>query len=697
MSRDYSLDAEMLEVCQDVLISLDSRGEIKATAFVEQFPDEGRVLKLPIETIPETLVNDWRGYPRLIQAHFREALRHLASDPDGEKPQQASDEANVRITGYTDDHLYDVGRWRPEDVVDTVIHLRGQVTKRSDRRLRDEVVAFECQRCGRIQRIPQSGEKLAEPHECGGCGNQGPYTVNEGQTKVRDYQNIELQTLAEEAADGETAAISLRVFDEHVGSLAPGDRCVLSVNVEGIRVNEQSRVRTLTGDVLSITHLETDYSDIDTEKFEDEIRAFAAGEHPNYPGYDGPHEAIVDSIAPGHTGDEEIKEAIGYQIFGGVEKDLPDGTWMRGNSHVLLMGDPGTGKTTIIEYVTELVPRSEYGTGKGSTTAGLTATVQKDDFEGGDGWSLEAGLLVKANNGLAAIDELDKMRKEDRDGMMEAMSQQRITVSMVKSGEMPAKTSVLAAANPKYGTFDPMEDIGHQLDLDPVLLSRFDLWFVMIDEVDEENDEMIARDVASSARAGERMEAGKEVTEDDWEEPPIPPEMFRAYVSMAKDVIPELSDDAFETIVSEYVDIRQRNDEDGPVPTTARTVTGLIRLSEASARMRLGEKVTQADVDRAVDILTTSMESLGVDPETGELDGVRMETGVGASKRERRKGIKTLIRTKKPGDGRPAEADEVREAAIELMDEDEYEHELQKLRDRGDVYQPGGPGTLDIT
>jgi replicative DNA helicase Mcm len=203
--------------------------------------------------------------------------------------------------------------------------------------------------------------------------------------------------------------------------------------------------------------------------------------------------------------------------------------------------------------------------------------------------------------------------------------------------------------------------------------------------------------VLSQAKAGERIEADKEVGEGDWEEPPIDPEMLRAYVSIAKNVIPELTDDAMNTIRDEYVEIRQSNDEDGPVPTTARTVTGLVRLSEASARMRLGERVTTDDVDRAVDILTTSMESLGVDPETGDLDAARMETGVGATKRDRRKGIKTVIRAKKPSSSEPAKQSEVEEAALELMDEDEYEHELQKLKDRGEVYQPGGPGTLDVT
>jgi len=695
-SSDYTIDREMLDACREILESLDSRGAIDGKAFVEMFPDRGYVLALPIGAIPETVVEDWRDYPRLVQAHFREALPYLADDPEADIPEIAGEQATVRISGYDEEDLYDVGRYRPDDVDGTVIHLRGQVTKRGGRRLRDEVVGFECVRCGHLTRIPQTGQDLTEPTVCPGCERNGPFELDTDKTQSRDYQQIRLQTLAEEAQNGETETITLNVFDDLVGELSPGDRCVLNVDMKGVRPSQSSRVRELIGDVLAITQLETDYSDVDVEPYREEIEAFAAGEHPEYE-YDDPHGAIRDSIAPGHTGDDEIKLAIAYQIFGGVEKTLPDGTWMRGNSHVLLMGDPGTGKTSAIEYVTKLVPRSEYGTGKGSTSAGLTATVQKDDFEGGEGWSLEAGLLVKANNGIAAIDELDKMDSEDRDGMMEAMSQQRITVSMVKSGEMPARTAVLAAANPKYGSFDPMEDIGHQLDLDPVLLSRFDLWFVMMDEVDEEADEEIARDVANQAKAGERMEAGKDAEDTDWDEPPISPEMFRAYVSMAKDVVPELTDDAMEMIIEEYVSVRQENDTDGPVPTTARMVTALIRLAEASARMRLATAVTVEDVERAVSIHRTSMESLGIDPETGDLDAARFETGVGASTRKRRKGIKSIIRAKKPSPDSAASEEVVREAALEVMDEDQFEEELSKLKGRGEIYQPDGAGSLEVT
>lgn len=688
MSSEVSIHRDVLTVCEDMLSDTD----IPAVEYIDQFPDD-TVFEVPIETVQEyndDLLEKWRDQPHLIERHIAKALRSLHDDPESEEANLLVSNTTVRIQGYTEDELYDVGQYRPEDIAGRTIHLRGQITKRSKRKLRDEVTAFECERCGRITNVPQTGRKFTEPHECPGCDRGGPFNVDDSRTAMRDFQNLQIQTLPEETDDGESKNIDVMVFDELVGHLSPGDRAVLNTEMKAVRQSHDSRVRELEGEVRAIEKLNTDFSDVDTEEWEDDIYEIVEGDHPDY---DDPRIACRDSVAPFHTGDEKIKDAIVLQVFSGVEKELPDGTWMRGNSHVLLMGDPGVGKTTIIEYVSKLVPRSEYATGKNTSTAGLTATVQKDEFEEG-GWTLEGGTLVKANNGLAAIDELDKMDPDDRDGMMEAMSQQRITVSMVTSGVMPAKCSVLAAANPKFGSFDPMQDIGSQLDLDSVLLSRFDLWFVMVDEVDEEKDEMIARDVTDQGRAGQKEAAGLlDEDDDDYEEPAIPPEMFRAYVAMAQDVHPVFTDEAANRIVREYVDLRQLNDGKGPVPTTARVVTALHRLSEAAARVRLDTDVTLDDVEWAIDILRDSLDSLGIDPDTGDYDATRFEMGTSTSKMDKRKAVLGIIEGKQTED-EPASRSEVREEAMVLMDEDEFEDTLEALDKNDDVYHPEGPGSL---
>lgn len=682
--------SEVTDLCEIVLDKTSAEVE----AFVESFPNE-RVLAVPLAEVADIepeLVDDWRARPDLVTSHMEMAVtRWMETERDDE---DVADDIEVRLTGYLEDELYEVGMYPPDEVLGKVIHVRGQVTKRSKRKLRDEVTAFECQRCGTVARIPQTGRTLQEPQECSGCERQGPFVEKESESVMRNYQNLRLQTLPEETAGAETSNLDVLLFDDHVGELAPGDRVVATIEMEGVRVSSDSRVKELEAKTRSYVKLNEDYTDVDIDPYRERIENIAYGKHPEY---DEPHDAIIPSVAPGHTGDEHIKEAIAYLIFSGIEKDLPDGTWMRGNSHIVLLGDPGTGKTTIIEYVSQLVPRSEYSTGKNTTSAGLTATVQQNEFEDGS-WTLEAGTLVKANNGIAAIDELDKMNPDDRDGMMEAMSQQRITVSMVKSGVLPAKCSVLAAANPKYGTFDPMQDIGSQLDLDPVLLSRFDLWFVMQDEVDEDADTDMAEDITTTARAGQKMKTGAlDEKDDDWDDPPIDPEMFRAYVAMAKKCYPVFTDTAADRIINEYVELRQMNDEDGPVPTTARVITALHRLSEASARMRLASEVREMDVERAINILRTSLETLGIDPETGDLDASRFEAGMAKSKADRVAAVEGLIDGKQTADEH-ADFDEVREEALKLgMDEDEFEGALDKLKERGDVYEPGGYGTLRCT
>jgi replicative DNA helicase Mcm len=679
------LDADIVDTCKDALIAAD----VDVATFAASYPNE-TVFDVPITDVKEyneTLVSDWRDSTDLLAEHFVEAVSlWLPDEADSEMRSAFVDNVSVRLVGYTDDELYDVGRYAPDEVIGRSVHIRGRVTKRSKRKLRDELIVFECERCGERTPVPQSGQELTEPHECMSCERQGPFIEDETAGEMRNYQNIRLQTLPEQTEHSDTSDLDVILFDDHVGSVTPGDRIVATVEMKGVR-KDNSRVKELQGDVRSYIQLDEEYSDIDIEPYEDEIREIAAGTHDEY---DDPREAIIPSIAPSHAGDDAIKEAIAYQIFGGVEKELPDGTQMRGNSHVLLMGDPGTGKSKMIKYVAELVPRSENATGKRSSAAGLTATVQQNEFENGS-WTLEAGTLVKANNGLAAIDELDKIDAEDREGMMEAMSDQQITVSMVKSGVLPAKCSVLAAANPKYGTFEPKEPLDTQLDLSPVLLSRFDLWFTLQDTIDEERDSHIAHEVTATARAGERAASGADPSDTEWDEPPLPPEMFRAYVSMAQDIYPVMTDDARDMIVAEYTELRQSNGEDGPIPTNTRVVTALHRLSEASARIRLADTVTTDDVQHAINILMESLESMTLDPKTGDLDATRYSTGEFTSMKDDKKIVKQVIdEHDEDSDGAGAIVEDVREFIVDedILDPDRFDGIMEKLRAKGEVYEP---------
>ena len=677
-----SLRRSVLTACIDALKTSD----LDVEGFVERYPEGGEIFEIPIETLPTGVRNDWYKHPDLFERHFKKALGEFTDD---EEKSMVVTSANVRITGYDEDEVYDVGQYRPDDVAGRMIHIRGQVTERSKRNLRDVKVAFECQRCNTINYVKQRGQGLDKPTECESCERQGPFHENTRKSVMRDFQIIRFQTLPEETEDADPDSITLQLYDDLVGELRPGDRAVLNTVIRPRRKSDGSRVKILEGEVKSIHHLTADHTDIDVEPYEEEIREIADSENP--------YDQVIESVAPFHEGDERVKEGIAYVLFGGIDKELPGGGWMRGNSHILLMGDPGSGKTALLRYVADLVPRSEYATGKMSTGAGLTAGAVKNDF-GDEGWTLQAGTLVRANKGIAVIDELDKMEREDRDGIIEAMSEQEISVQKIVSGVLPAQTSVLAAANPKYGTFDPMTDIAQQLDLDDVLLSRFDLWFLMRDQPDEEKDEAVASSMTAAARAGQKLEGGEELTDEDIEDidPPIPPEMFRAYVALAKQKFPVFTDEADNRIVSEYVEIRQINEDtndDGPVPTTARLVEALIRLSEAAARVRLADRITVDDVERAIDIMYDSLETLGVDPETGELDAAKLETGTPSSMHDKEKALLGIIESKEGDDGE-ADYEDVRDEAMVLMDPDEFDSLLEKMiHKRGDVMEPS-TGTL---
>jgi replicative DNA helicase Mcm len=230
------------------------------------------------------------------------------------------------------------------------------------------------------------------------------------------------------------------------------------------------------------------------------------------------------------------------------------------------------------------------------------------------------------------------------------------------------------------------------LDLDGVILSRFDLWFMMRDEPDEDLDADIASDMTETARVGQKIEAGEELTEEDMEvvDPPVTPEMFRAYIAMAKQIAPSFTDDAADRVVSEYVELRQLNDEDGPIPTTARLVEALHRLSEASARIRLSKEIIEDDVERAIDILMDSLETLGIDPETGELDATMMETGTPSSMHDRVEAVKGIIDDICDEDeDNKADYDEIEAEAVSIgLDKDEVSETVDTLRSNDEIIEP---------
>ncbi|MBX0286862.1 LAGLIDADG family homing endonuclease [Haloarcula salinisoli] len=357
----------------------------------------------------------------------------------------------------------------------------------------------------------------------------------------------------------------------------------------------------------------------------------------------------------------------------------------------------------MLSYIEQIAPRSVYTSGKGSSSAGLTAAAVRDDFGDGQQWTLEAGALVLADQGIAAVDELDKMSPEDRSAMHEALEQQRISVSKAGiNATLKSRCSLLGAANPKYGRFDQYEPIGEQIDLEPALISRFDLIFTVTDKPDEEKDRDLAEHIVQTNYAGElhthrTNNPTSNYTEEEVDTvtdevaPTIEPELLRKYIAYSKrNCFPTMTEEAKTRIEDFYVDLRMKGqDEDAPVPVTARKLEALVRLAEASARIRLSDTVEESDADRAVEIAHYCLKEIGVDPETGEFDADVVETGTSKTQRDRIQNIRGIINDIEDEYDEGAPIDVVVERAEEVgIDESKAEHEIEKLKQRGEVYEP---------
>jgi replicative DNA helicase Mcm len=393
-----------------------------------------------------------------------------------------------------------------------------------------------------------------------------------------------------------------------------------------------------------------------------------------------PFNRLVNSLAPTIYGHDKIKQALVLQLLGGCRKSKDEGVNSRGDIHILLIGDPGAGKSQLLKRVSSVAPKARFVSGKGASGAGLTASVVKDEFL--RGWALEAGALVLANRGVCCIDELDKMTDEDRSAMHEALEQQTVTISKANiQATLRSETTVLAAANPKFGRFDPYEMLAKQIDLPSTLINRFDLIFPIRDMPDQENDQRLAHFILKL----HQREAPEEAE--------LPPEFIRKYLSYARTRIkPVLTDGALEELENYYVKMRGSGDGDSikAIPISARQLEALVRLSEASAKVRLSKTVEREDAKVAIDLVYYCLSQIGMDPETGKIDIDRIATGVSAKQRSNIHIIKDVISelVTALGDAPIPIEDLVRECELKGVAEKEVEEVLEKLKRSGDVYSP---------
>ena len=563
--------------------------------------------------------------------------------------------------------------------INELIVIEGIVRQASDVRPQVVNAKFECPSCGTVISVLQIEKKFREPMRCS-CGRRGGFKLI--QRDLVDTQRLVIEEAPESLSGGEQPKrINIFLKEDLVEpkmeeKTTPGSRVKVIGVLKEVPVPLQSGGLStrfeLAVEANNVIPMEETFEELDIDD-EDERQILEMSQDPKI------FEKLTKSIIPSVWGYDEIKRSLVLQLFGGVEKIHVDGQRSRGDLHILLVGDPGVAKSATLGFMARISPKGRYVVGKSASGAGLTATVVRDEYL--RGWSLEAGAMVLANRGLVCIDELEKMDPNDRSAMHEAMEQQTITISKANvQATLRAETSVLAAANPKFGRFDPYQSIAQQIDLPPTLINRFDVIFPLRDLPDKEKDELIATHVLSAhQRLGEDMVISKE--------------LFRKYVAYAKQrVKPALTDQAVAEIKKFYVDLRNTPVSSDamtrPIPISARQLQALIRMSEASAKMRLSETVTVDDAKRAIDIMKFYLMQVGYDYESKTFDIDKISLGKTASQRNKILSVLHTIIELESKLGKMIPIEEIEKELGGKFDEIEIEQAIIELKKKGDIYEP---------
>lgn len=546
----------------------------------------------------------------------------------------------------------------------------GIVRKTDEIRPRIETAVFECRGCMRLHEVEQSSDsRIVEPSLCSECGGRS-FRLLQEESRYIDTQTARMQEPLENLSGGTEPKQMLMILeDDLVDKLNPGDKVRITGTLKTFREERSGKFKNYIY-VNHIEPLEQEFEELHLTP-EDEEEIIELSKDPNI------YDKIIKSTAPSIKGYRDVKEAIALQLFGGSAKQLADETRLRGDIHILIVGDPGIGKSQMLKYVSKLAPRSIYTSGKGTTGAGLTAAAVRDEL---GGWSLEAGALVLGDQGNVCVDELDKMRSEDRSALHEALEQQ--TVSIAKAGIMAtlnSRCSVLAAANPKFGRFDRFKLLAEQIDLPSPILSRFDLIFVVEDKPSIKNDSELADHILEIHQSNEI----------NYE---IEPELLRKYIAYArKNVNPRLTDEANTVLKKFYVSTRNSGqDEEGPVPITARQLEAIIRLAEASAKIRLKETVDKEDAEKAVRLQLACLKEVGIDPETGEIDIDKVEGRTPKSDRDKLQRVLEEIELLEEEYGGQAPTNVLASNMADKYDisEEKVENIIRNLKHKGIIYEP---------
>ncbi len=541
---------------------------------------------------------------------FAKAIKDILKERFPQYAEKIQHDVRVRISNYP---LQRSLREINAEIIGKMTSVSGMVVRSSEIKPLAKELVYLCPEGHQTKVIHEKGLELNEPLKCsdGKCTHKD-LELSPEKSRFIDFQMVRLQELPEDLPPGQLPHyVDVTVLQDLVDNARPGDRVILTgiVRIEqehipsmrgksGIyRLRIQGNNIEFLGGRGTKTSRSTEREEIspDEEKI---IKSLVT--NPDI------YDRLVASFAPHIHGHDLIKEAILLLIVGSKQRVLADGAKIRGDINIFLVGDPGTAKSEMLKFCARIAPRGLYTSGRGSTAAGLTAAVVRDKL---GIMMLEAGAVVLGDQGLVCIDEFDKMRPEDRSALHEVMEQQ--SASIAKGGivaTLNARTSILAAANPMYGKYDPFKNITENVNLPIPLLTRFDLIFVVRDVPSKERDSRIAKHILSLHRSS--SVDTKSLIDVD---------ILTKYLSYAKRIEPVLTQEAEDKILEYYMKMRNVESE-GMITVTPRQLEGLVRLATARARLLMKNQVDVEDAERAIFLIQSMLEDAGVDVNTGQVD-----------------------------------------------------------------------------
>ena len=552
---------------------------------------------------PDEILNAFsRAIKEILQERFPEYARKIEHD------------IRARIANFPAERSL---RQINSEVITKMTSVSGMVVRASEVKPLAKELTYKCLDKHISKFTLLDGMSLDKAVKC--QSPKCPYTnlaIVAEESRFIDFQIVRLQELPEDLPPGQLPHyVNVSMKQDLVDYARPGDRIILT----GIVRIEQERVSGVKQSESALYRLRMDGNNIEfiggrgtkgsrrTEREEispDEQKIIRTlSKNPDI------YNRLIASFAPHIRGHELFKEAILLLIVGSTQRALSDGSKVRGDINVFLVGDPGTAKSEMLKFCARIAPRGLYTSGRGSTAAGLTAAVVRD---ASGIFMLEAGAVVLGDQGLVCIDEFDKMRPEDRSALHEVMEQQ--SASIAKGGivaTLNARTSILAAANPMFGKYDPFKNLTENVNLPIPLLTRFDLVFVVRDIPSQEKDREIAQHILS-----QHGTSGTDTTSL------IDVDILTKYLAYAKRNDPVLTKEAENKIMEFYLKMRsvEGEDKEKMITITPRQLEGLIRLSTARARILLKNQVEEDDADRAIYLFNEMLKNAGIDVNTGKID-----------------------------------------------------------------------------